>query len=264
MKSLAFIGSAALLALGVIAATRTPPAPSNGRGVAVVELFTSQGCSSCPPADVVLSELGKEKFDGVVVPLAFHVDYWNQIGWTDPFSSPRWSDRQRAYAAAMKSTQVYTPQVVINGREQLVGSYGSRVRAEIAKQLKSDARGTVAIRNVQRNGSNVTVDFDASLRGAGAADVQVVVFESGVTTSVASGENSGRKLTNDFIVRAMKTAPLGSKSVTLPLDARWRTQQLGVAVFLQDPKSLAIYGAATTEKNFVARVDLADSRSMYQ
>jgi hypothetical protein len=242
---LAWIGSAALLALGVIAATRTQPAKTgNGRGVAVVELFTSQGCSSCPPADVVLSELGKEKFDGVVVPLAFHVDYWNHIGWTDPFSSPRWSERQRAYAAAMKSTQVYTPQVVINGREQLVGSYGSRVRAEIAKQLKSDARGTVAIRSVRSNGNDVTIEFDASMTGA--ADVHVALYENGVTTSVASGENAGRKLTNDFVVRAMKTAPAGAKSITLPLDARWRTQQLGVAVFLQDPKSLAIYGAAAS------------------
>lgn len=248
MSKLALIGSAAFLALGIFAATRTQPRTqpaASGRGVAVVELFTSQGCSSCPPADVVLSELGKEKFDGVVVPLAFHVDYWNQIGWTDPFSSARWSERQRAYAASMRSAQVYTPQVVINGREQLVGSYGGRVRAEIAKQLKSDARGAVAIGRVQRNGANVTVEFNASMRDAGNADAHVVLFENGVTTNVGSGENSGRKLTNDFIVRAMKTAPIGTKSVTLPLDAHWQPQQLGVAVFLQDRRTMSIYGAAT-------------------
>jgi hypothetical protein len=236
------LGSAALVAAGVIAATRhdTPAPANNSRGVAVVELFTSQGCSSCPPADVVLSELGKEQFAGTVVPLAFHVDYWNQIGWNDPFSSAQWSQRQRAYAASMKSSQVYTPQVVINGREQLVGSYGSRVRAEITKQLKSDAAGNVTIRDVQRNGNELTVYVDASMPAGRTADVHVVLFENGVTTSVTKGENSGRTLTNDFVVRTMKTG----KSVTLPLDPHWRTDHLGIAAFLQDPKSLAIYGAA--------------------
>lgn len=242
MSKLAFFASAAFLAAGVIAATRTstPATHNNARGVAVVELFTSQGCSSCPPADAVLSELGKESFDGTVIPLAFHVDYWNQIGWTDPFSSAQWSDRQRAYAATMKSSQVYTPQVVINGREQLVGSYGSRVRAEIAKQLKSDAIGSVTIRDIHRTGNELTVVVDAMPPSGRTADVHVVLFENGVTTSVKSGENSGRKLTNDFIVRSMKRG----KSVTLPLDPRWHTEHMGVAAFLQDPKSLAIYGAA--------------------
>jgi hypothetical protein len=243
MNKLAILGSAALLAAGaIVAATRnnTPMTNNNTRGVAVVELFTSQGCSSCPPADVVLSELGKESFGGTVIPLAFHVDYWNQIGWTDPFSSPRWSDRQRAYAASMKSSQVYTPQVVINGREQLVGSYGSRVRAEIAKQLKNDAAGSVTIRDIHRTGNELTVQVDASMPTGRTAAVYVVLFENGVITSVKSGENSGRTLTNDFIVRAMKSG----KSVTLPLDPHWRTDHLGIAAFLQDPHSLAIYGAA--------------------
>jgi len=118
-----------------------------GSSAVIVELFTSQGCSSCPPADRVLSALGREKSDGVtIIPLAFHVDYWNSIGWADPFSSSRWSARQNAYAAALHSSQVYTPQLLVNGRAQFVGSDEQRIRAEIASQSRLPARGSVLIR----------------------------------------------------------------------------------------------------------------------
>jgi hypothetical protein len=246
--------AAIVIAVVAVASTRTAtPAPrAAGNGVAVVELFTSQGCSSCPPADRVLSALGEEQFDGTVIPLAFHVDYWNSIGWNDPFSSPAWSQRQRAYAAAMKSTQVYTPQVVLNGRSQAVGNDGAAVRREIARQLAAAPAGSVAIRNVRRERGAVTVELDAALAaGARGATLQIVVFENGVTTAVTRGENSGRKLTNDFIVRAMESAAtvapgqtVRARTVTLKLDPHWNSGKLGVAAFLQDPQTLTIYGAA--------------------
>ena len=92
-------------------------------GPVLLELFTSQGCSSCPPADRLLTRLaGDRKLAGQVIPLSFHVDYWDYIGWQDPFASPRWSERQRQYGRAFHSNRVYTPQLVINGRTECVGS----------------------------------------------------------------------------------------------------------------------------------------------
>jgi hypothetical protein len=220
----------------------------------VLELFTSQGCSSCPPADALLSRLRREDFGGsTVIPLAYHVDYWNHLGWSDPFSSPRWSQRQNLYARTLKS-QVYTPQLIINGSVQLVGSADGAIRAEIERQLGGADRGAVFIDRVALAGNEITVDLRArlDLRTSGSpANVVVVLFENGVTTAVASGENARRKLTNDAIVRwqeerlELSTKGVESKtSVTIPLSPGWRRDHLGVAAFIQDRDSLAIQASA--------------------
>src|SRR5688572_7171166 len=147
----------------------------------VLELFTSQGCSSCPPADALLSRLRREDFGGsTVIPLAYHVDYWNHLGWSDPFSSPRWSQRQNLYARALKSSQVYTPQLIINGAIQLVGSADGAIRAEIERQLGGADRGAVFIDRVALAGNELTVDLRARLdvrTSGGPANVVVVLFE---------------------------------------------------------------------------------------
>ena len=241
-----------IIAAVVLTAGNERAAGTNTERTVVVELFTSQGCSSCPPADRALSAIGRDHFDGVVVPLAFHVDYWNSLGWSDPFSSPRWSERQRAYAAALKS-QVYTPQVVIDGSTQLVGSYEARVRQEIARRLAEPAAASIAIGAVRMETGRIHVEISASL-AAGTkqegSDVNVVLFENGVRTDIRRGENSGLQVTNDHVVRSMirafslesgKTAARGS--VTIPLDPAWRNQSLGIAAFVQNRSTLAIEGA---------------------
>lgn len=221
----------------------------------VLELFTSQGCSSCPPADKLLSKLGREDFpDGLIVPLAYHVDYWNHLGWSDPFSSPKWSARQREYASAIQGSQVYTPQLVVNGSVQLVGSSERHVRAEIERQLQARVRGTVVIDRISREGNELEVQLRAKLdRGAADARVDVVValFENGLATAVSRGENTSRNLANDFIVRwqsrAFELAPDGTEvtaKVRIPLAEGWRADHLGVAAFEQDSKSRAILGSA--------------------
>ncbi len=221
----------------------------------VLELFTSQGCSSCPPADALLSRLRREDFGGsTVIPLAYHVDYWNHLGWSDPFSSPRWSQRQNLYARALKSSQVYTPQLIINGAVQLVGSADGAIRAEIERQLGGADRGAVFIDRVALAGNELTVDLRARLdvrTSGGPANVVVVLFENGVTTAVASGENARRNLSNDAIVRwqeerlALSANGVESKtSVTIPLSPGWRPDRLGVAAFVQDRDSLAIHASA--------------------
>lgn len=228
----------ALLAVLLLFAGCTSDAqvPKAG-GVVVLELFTSQGCSSCPPADRLLSKLRREDLGGTVIPLAYHVDYWNYIGWTDPFSSPRWSNRQREYARKLKSG-VYTPQLVVNGRAQLVGSSERHVRAEIERQLRRPPNATVTIDRIERANGVLTVHVRASRK-----TVVVTLFQNGITTDVSRGENVDQRLVNDAIVRWQGVAE--GPTVTIPLAKEWR--DLGVAAFVQDPVTLEIHAAAVRE-----------------
>jgi hypothetical protein len=232
---------------------------ASGSGVAVVELFTSQGCSSCPPADRLLSRLAQDaKYQGKVIPLSFHVDYWNYIGWTDPFSSARWSERQKAYARVFKSNRIYTPQVVVNGRAEGVGSQERVVLGKISEALADEPAGrvTLAVSPPTADGHlQVKVGAKLAQAGSGPLDLWVAVYQSGLETPVGSGENASKKLRNDHVVRRLEkafTLPATagaekSTELTLGLDKRWKTNDLGVAAFLQDPATMAIYGAAARE-----------------
>jgi hypothetical protein len=234
------------------------PGPS-GSGVAVVELFTSQGCSSCPPADRLLSRLAQDsKYQGKVIPLSFHVDYWNHIGWTDPFSSARWSDRQKAYARVFRSNRIYTPQVVVNGRTEGVGSQEGVVLGKISEALAEEPVGqvTLALSPPTADGHlKVKVGAKLAEAGPGPLDLWVAVYQSGLETPVGSGENASKKLRNDHVVRRLEKAftlpaTAGAEKTTevvLGLDKRWKTDNLGVAAFLQDPATMAIHGAAARE-----------------
>jgi hypothetical protein len=241
-------------------AAPSPPSPADGHA-AIVELFTSQGCSSCPPADRLLSRLAQDpRYQGKVIPLSFHVDYWNYIGWTDPYSSARWSERQKLYAArAFHSNRIYTPQVVVNGRAECVGSQEPAVLDRIATALAAEPAGRVslALDPVTPEGQ-LRVKVGAKLARAAAAgdlDLWVAVYESGLSTSVKAGENASRVLRNDRVVRRFEKAfslpgaagAEKSGELVLGLDKRWKTDGLGVAAFLQDPATLAIHGAAARE-----------------
>lgn len=250
------------LALAVLAAwTARPAAAEDGGATAppvVVELFTSQGCSSCPPADRLLSSFGgSEPAAGAVVPLAFHVDYWDHLGWRDPFSSPRWSSRQESYASKVfASDGVYTPQVVVNGRAESVGSDRERILREIAEARSRPAAGEIVIGppTADAGGGRVSVEVTARRTAAhgGKLDVMLVLFENGLVTQVGRGENARRTLANDFVVRQLsKLASLdkgdGEPRVlraVVEVDPSWQRSKLGLAAFLQDPGSLEISGAA--------------------
>jgi len=215
-----------------------PAGAGTDRNLIVAELFTSQGCSSCPPADEFLVELGKRDD---VLPLAFHVDYWNYIGWSDPFSSSAWSDRQNDYRRA-RGFRTYTPQLVVNGRYDAVGSRPGAVDQALARARK-EAKPVPLKLSAQRKGARVVVDVAT---GADNADVLVVVFESGLRTTVSRGENRGRKLNNHFIVRklerAFSTAKTNKGRVSIDLAPEWKGT-LGVAAIVADPKTKAIRGA---------------------
>jgi hypothetical protein len=238
------ICSIALAACSVSEAREHAPPPVRAReapgqaatpattGPVVLELFTSQGCSSCPPADRLLAELGQR--DDVIA-LSFHVDYWNDLGWTDPFSSPRWSSRQQAYGDAL-SAGLYTPQLVIQGRQHLVGSKERAVRQALAEQAMQPRARLNA--SVKRQGSRVEVAIDRDARDLLAV---VALYENEHQTRVTAGENRSRTLRNTYVVRQLAYAQ-GSDTVTIEIDPAWKGE-LGVAVLLQDLGTMAIHAA---------------------
>jgi hypothetical protein len=190
----------------------------------VVELFTSQGCSSCPPADALLSELARNPN---VIPLAFHVDYWDHLGWRDPFSSRQWSERQVAYVRTMKLGGAYTPQAVVNGEREMVGSDRSALNDAIARASREKRDASVTLdRGVARGSTPRELDLIA------------VVVRSDAATAVKAGENSGRTLRNDAVVRELKRIARVRGTFENPVGA-------ANVVFLQDPKTLRIDAAAT-------------------
>jgi hypothetical protein len=164
--------------------------------------------------------------DRAVVPLAFHVDYWDDLGWADPFASAAWTERQRDYARALGTGRVYTPQLVIGGRAHVVGSQRTQVAAAIGAAAQP-ARLDAAI-----EWSSTTARVTATAPGA--ADAWVAIYEDGITTSVARGENAGERLTNDHVVRRLeRVATAGRRgSVEVALDPGWK--RLGAVAIARD------------------------------
>jgi hypothetical protein len=217
-----------LLSLGALPAAFAQPV--------VVELFTSQGCSSCPPADALLGELAKRPN---VIALAYHVDYWDDLGWKDPFSIPAAVERQRGYVRRLAKSGAFTPQAVISGDTSLVGSN----RAAMERALKGD-RDTLAIK-LSKSQANLVINFPERWRET--LDVHVVSYLSEATTKIGRGENARRSLQERNIVRSFKR--LGKwngvpQQMNMPLAALPR-DATAVAVLLQRPNQGAIAGAAT-------------------
>ncbi len=222
----------------------TPQTPPDAAPV-LVELFTSQGCSSCPPADQVLSDLGR---DPAIIPLAFHVDYWDYIGWKDPFASPAWSNRQRAYAQAMGTSRIYTPQLVVSGREHLVGSNKKGVQQAIQQARATPTIATLQVQqrpdpqDPQRIAVTVTVTPRQGVAKE-AHELFVALVEDGAATQVTRGENTGRTLRNDHIVRALtksctllpNDASPRTCEATLAVDPAWKPEHLRAVAFAQHP-----------------------------
>lgn len=228
------------------AAQPTSATPTAERPVILAELFTSQGCSSCPPADRLLGSIGELAGDGaLVIPLAFHVDYWDDLGWRDPFSSSDWTERQQRYAARISQGRVYTPMLVVQGSEHMVGSS----KDEIAQALRRAARASQGAAIAGRVTGSDRLAIDATAGGTAAA-AWVALVENGIDTDVKRGENRGRVLRNDAVVRRLVRAfqlrphERKNETVDLAIDPGWRRDRLAAVLFLQDPESLAIRAAA--------------------
>ncbi len=170
----------------------------------VVELFTSEGCSSCPPADALLASLGQQPIDSAqIITLGEHVDYWNQLGWKDRFSSHEYSERQEEYAKRFGLDSPYTPQMTIDGRVQFVGNDKGAARKAIEEAAHSRKTANVSLR---RNEDALQIAVEHA--GSGSSIVLLAITEDNLTTQVRSGENGGRQLTHQAVVRYLR--PLGS------------------------------------------------------
>ena len=240
---------AAALGAGSLAHRPTPTPPPNAAPVpVVVELFTSEGCSSCPAADDVLRSLeARQPVPGAeIIVLGEHVDYWNRLGWRDPFSAAQFSARQRQYASGF-GTGSYTPQAVVNGRYELVGSRGAELTQRVAEAARAP-RATVALAHTA---TTLQVHVSHLPAGTAAADVLLAITETGLSTQVGRGENAGHLLRHAAVVRALR--PLGtvaaggtfSTAAPLALDPSWQTANLRAVVLVQEPASRRLVGVGS-------------------
>ncbi|MEA3292106.1 MAG: DUF1223 domain-containing protein [Pseudomonadota bacterium] len=220
---------------------------------AVVELYTSEGCSSCPPADEWLSSLSKlvgEDEDPQVIPLAFHVDYWNDLGWVDPYSNAAFTDRQHMLAARNRQPTVYTPEFVVNGKE----TRGARKTLAAITQSNAEPAGASIHLTASRQGDDVlraevAVSGVAPL-GTPGTQLYAALFENNLSGVISAGENAGRTLQHAYVVRSW-TGPFAVDtkkpfSFDIELGRDWRREQLGLAVLVVDKESGKLLQAVKT------------------
>ena len=235
------------------------PKAAASRSPVLVELFTSEGCSSCPPADELLTRLEQSQpVAGVeVIALSEHVDYWNRLGWTDPYSSAEFSRRQNDYARVFNTDDVYTPQMVVDGRAQFVGSNSGKALEAIEVSARdSKANVTVAVASEDKNAASLTlavrVEGLLEISKGDSAEVLLAIAESGLRSNVSRGENAGRRLTHSAVVR--KFSRVGSidsqkdrvfsAQPVVRIDKAWNRENLKAVIFVQERASRRVLGAA--------------------
>jgi len=213
-------------------------------GIAVVELFTSEGCSSCPPADQLLSDL-KNQNNPQIFLLAFHVDYWNYLGWKDPFSDAKYSARQSEYASTLYY-DVYTPQMIVNGKKVFVGSNRPEANDAIKDALNHPASLQIKFEsdyNKQRKTLAVKYALDGDLKDQ---VLNIALIENDATNNVSRGENSGKTLHHVNVVRNFKSVPLSNTSaeVSVHLPDDLAPKNTSLILYSQNEKTKEVTGAA--------------------
>ena len=240
-----------LSATGVVWASHRgqPPAALRGSSTPViVELFSSEGCSSCPPADAWLSSIDRsQSLDGVaVIALEEHVDYWDRLGWRDPFAQPQFGERQATYSRVLPDRRVFTPEIVVDGHAVVDGGNADQV-ARALSEAAAEVRPRVAL---SRQDGRVAVDVSGIPGGDDdVVEVWLAVTESGLTSDVAQGENAGRRLVHAPIVRILRK--VGSTAagafhgeVDVAMEVTWAPRALRFVAFVQRATSRRIVGAS--------------------
>jgi hypothetical protein len=238
------------------------PQPEGEKTPVIVELFTSEGCSSCPPADVLLQQLEeKQPIAGVeIIALSQHVDYWNRLGWADPYSSALFSQRQSRYSQAFGLQDIYTPQMVVDGRAEFVGSNAKKAREVITAAAHTPKAKVTILRpeKAQTNKIAVTIYVEnlPPMKPGERAEVLLAVSESHLNSTVLRGENSGRKLAHTAVVR--KLGSLGdldsshrhfTATHSLVIEKGWRQENIRIVAFVQERGSRQILGGASMKLN---------------
>ncbi len=215
----------------------------------VVELFTSQGCTSCPPADEILNKMKFQTLSGLrdlskkdnIFPLSFHVTYWNRLGWKDSFSQMIFDERQYEYGSRFALNGVYTPQVVINGKAEMVGSHGQKIEKMIAEKLVESTTFSIILSKEIKDKSLI-INYKIN-KLAKDYDFNVALVESGISTKIQRGENQGKTLKHDNVVRYFKMIKM-TQNTEGPLELPFLpTEKQAVIVYLQEPNLGAIVAA---------------------
>ena len=271
MKKIFELTTGCLVALGICAAADLTVSGETGaqqasavssaqsnRVPVLVELFTSEGCSSCPPADALLTQIDqRQPFAAAkVIAIEEHVDYWDQQGWKDPFSSAEWTFRQNEYTGTLHTGSSYTPEMVVDGTKGFTGNRSTDAKAAI-EQAAAMKMASVLISEVSppKNKAvvlKVDVDQMSEANPKDTAQVLLAITETGLHSSVKDGENAGRELQHSPVLREMKTIGTAGKNgqsgfsvqQTVKLDSEWKLASLRAVVFVQEKKSRKVLGAA--------------------
>ena len=212
------------------------------RGFVVMELFTSQGCSSCPPADELLGKYAAQNNPNII-PLSFHVDYWNRLGWKDSFSNAGFSQRQRLYASSIPNSSIYTPQLIINGNEEMVGSEESKIASAVTKALALQPVVTIAIGSQQIKEGELIIQYSTTGNIAH-NNILALLVQTRATTKIKAGENNGATLASYNVVRSMVSVPAKvAGSCTLTIPAGFISNNYSIVLLAQNTGSLKITGA---------------------
>ena len=272
LTSLAALATCPMLAFQANAQTQASPqtqataqpqqaAADSGRKPVLVELFTAEGCSTCPPAEAMALKMEQQVLPGAdVIVLEEHVDYWNQYGWIDPFSSGEWTERQRDYVSKLADKSPYTPEMVVDGQTQFVGNNGREAQQAIEKAVR-EPETSVTVTGGKQDPKD-SADFEVSVgelegnTSGDTAEVWLAVTEDGLHSSVTRGENAGHVLNHAAVLRSLhkigvaqakgeKTSFAANSRVKFKSD--WKRENLRVVVFVQEKKSRKILGAASTK-----------------
>jgi hypothetical protein len=246
------IAIALTVGLAVLQAQNAKPATAVDR-VVLVELFTSEGCSSCPPADALLRQVnGTQTAAGqLIVGISEHVTYWNSLGWSDPFSSSLYTDRQNAYGERFHLDGVYTPQMVINGTEQIVGSDRAAFARSIQKEEEQRPRISLRILSISVVGNTLSVSFSTSGEvPAQGADLIAVLADDSDRSTVLHGENSGQTLAHVSVARSIsrvaRVQAAGERTVQIQIPSSFQaSQKHHLILFAQAPVNGRVLGADT-------------------
>ncbi len=244
--------------IAFLAAFTAPPADSakhnteatGVKGFALLELFTSEGCSSCPRADDLLAKVQTEAKDQPIYVLAYHVDYWDRLGWKDRFSNALFSERQRTYARHLQSGSIYTPQIVINGNKECPNWNASTLQENISHALTTATGATLDL-HVTQNNRSLTVKYQATGK-TDANQLLIALIQKHAVNKIRRGENEGRTLTHAQIVRALTTVNLkaglqGTQVIETPSDFTGNGWE--IVGFLQNTNNGAVTAATSTPLN---------------
>ncbi|HTE29334.1 MAG TPA: DUF1223 domain-containing protein [Chryseolinea sp.] len=223
--------------------------PVDPGAFAVVELFTSEGCSSCPPADALVAKIQKQEELQRVYILSYHVDYWDRLGWKDPFSSADYSARQKQYASWLNLKSVYTPQIVVNGRNQFVGSDEETLRTAIKKGLASPGEHQLSLVDLKLENDKLKFQYHKDGSENHLALIVVIVQKS-ASSKVRAGENKGKQLSHVQVVRKISRIVLdgisdGKAEIEWPPSLN--PDDMELTAFIQDQRTGSIYAVFNTE-----------------